>query len=145
MKNIIKRLQTMLDIFTRITTAVICVTAVYIGIFWGGEDVLSVSILWQILSVSAICTLGSFLIPCGSEREVSKKSMLARMLLYFIFVNVVVLGCGAMYEWFSFSSWKMVLAMEISIIAVFAVVVGAGYFAEYKTAEQMNQKLRDRG
>lgn len=145
MKDVIKRLQFTLDIFTRITTGVTCVTAVYIGIMWGSDTELTVSILWQILGVSALCTLGSFLFPCGTGREISKGSMLRRTILYFVFVNAVVLGCGFLFGWFYLSSWKMVAAMEICIIAVFAAVRGAGYFAEYKTAERMNEKLRERG
>lgn len=145
MRYIIKRLQSMLNIFTRVAAAITCVSAVYIGIFWGAETILSVDILWQILSVSALCTLGSVLIPCGLEREISKGSMLVRMLLYFVFVNAAVLLCGFGFAWFYPSSWKMVAGMEVCIIAVFVIVVGAGYFAEYKTAEQMNQKLRERG
>ena len=145
MRYIIKRLQSMLNIFTRITAAVTCVSAVYIGIFWGSETILSVDILWQILGVSALCTLGSFLIPCGLGREVSKGSMLIRMFLYLVFVNAAVLLCGYAFAWFYPSSWRMVAGMEACIIVVFAIVVGAGYFAEYKTAEQMNQKLRERG
>lgn len=145
MSHIIKRLQSMLDIFVRVTAAVTCITAVYIGIFWGVETRLTVNILWQILSVSAFSTLGSLLLPCGTGREISKKSMLLRMVVYYIFVNAVVLVCGFTYEWFYLSSWRMVLGMEVCIILVFAAVTGASYFSEYKTAEQMNQRLRERG
>ena len=74
-------------LFFGITTGIVLVTAVYIGVFWGSGSEIEVNILWQILIVSALCTLGSLLIPCEAEKEVSKRSMFVRMILYFIYVN----------------------------------------------------------
>lgn len=59
MEYMIKRLQLMLDIFFKVTTGVIFVTAVYIMVFWGEDTVLNVGILWEILTVSGLCGLGS--------------------------------------------------------------------------------------
>ncbi|POP31483.1 DUF3021 domain-containing protein [Lactonifactor longoviformis] len=144
MSHMIKRMQDMLAMFFRITTGIVFVTAVYIGIFWGSGSEIGVNILWQILMVSALCTLGSLLLPCGAEKEVSKRGMLVRMILYFIYVNAVVLGCGLWFAWFSPSKPHMLAGMEVCIIGVFAIVTSVSYFSAYRMAEQMNRKLRER-
>lgn len=144
MNRVIKRLQSMLNIFVKITTAVICVTAVYIQLFWGQDTDLTVNVLWQILTVSFLCTIGSSIFPCDGEQEISKRSMLLRTLFCFIFVNVVVLGCGFLFEWFYLSNLKMLLGMEAAIIIVFAAVSSADFYRQYKAAEQMNRRLRER-
>ena len=113
MEYMIKRLQLMLDIFFKVTTGVIFVTAVYIMVFWGEDTVLNVGILWEILTVSGLCGLGSVVLPCGVGREVSKREMFVRVTLYFGIVNAIVLGCGFRFEWFYFSSWKMVLGVRL--------------------------------
>ena len=144
MNHVIKRLQDMLAMFFRITTGIIIVTALYIVMFWGKNSQIQVTILWQILMVSVFCSVGSLLLPCDSEKEVSKRGMLVRMILYFLYVNIVVMVSGFRFEWFDTSNGKMVFVMELCIIAVFAVVTAVSHFTDYKTAEQMNRKLRER-
>lgn len=140
----LKRLEYMISIFTKITTGVVFATAVFIQIFYGGDVRIGVEVLWQDLIVSAVCTLPVLLIPIEGEREVSKISMLIRMLLYYCFVNVVVLSLGVYFSWFVLSDWKQVLGMEAAIAVVFAFVMAVSYWAEYRTAERMNQKLKGR-
>lgn len=140
----LKRLECMVSIFTKITTGVVFVTAVFIQIFYRGDIELGVEILWQDLVVSAVCTLPALLIPIEGEREVSKCSMLIRMIFYYCFVNVVVLSLGAYFSWFALSDWKQVLGMEVAIAIVFAFVMVVSYWAEHQTAERMNQKLKGR-
>ena len=67
--------------------------------------------------------------------------MFARQLLYFIFVNIVVLGLGKLFEWFSFQNFSMVLFMEVLIIAVYAVVNTISYLSDRADAQSMNEKL----
>ena len=140
----LKKLEYMISIFTKITTGVVFATAVFIQIFYGGDVWIGVEVLWQDLIVSAVCTLPALLIPIEGEREVSKFSMLIRMLLYYCFVNVVVLSLGVYFSWFALSDWKQVLGMEAAIAIVFAFVMVVSYWAEYQTAERMNQKLKGR-
>lgn len=145
MEHIRKRLQIMMDLFFKITTGVIFVTAVYIRVFWGVGTVLDVGILWEILTVSGLCALGSVVLPCGVGKEVSKRELIVRATLYFGIVNVVVLGCGFWFEWFYFSSWKMVLGMECGVVGVYVVVTALNYFVGVWEAEEMNRRLKERG
>ena len=66
-----KRVKELLLTFALVTTGVLLAAAIFMTIFWQGEKVTG-AILWQILSVAALCSLGNFIWP---EREVSKKEL----------------------------------------------------------------------
>lgn len=140
----VKRLECMMSLFTKITTGVVLATAVFIQIFVGADAQLGVEILWQDLFVSAICTLPTLLIPLEEEREVPKYSMLIRMILCYLLINMAVLLSGAYFSWFAFDDWKQVLGMLITIAVVFAFVMLSSYWMEYQEAERMNAKLKGR-
>lgn len=140
----LKRLEMMASLFVKITTGILFVTAVYISVFYGWNQELQVEILWQILVLAAICTLGSVLLPVEEEKEVSKKSMLIRVILYFVYINIVVLFFGNIFEWFVFDNRKQFLGMIAAIAFVFLVVMVFSYWMEYKEAERINQKLKQR-
>lgn len=139
-----KRLDAMVSLYVKITTGILFVTAVYISVFYGWEEELKVKILWQIMGLAAICTLGSMLLPVDGGREVSKKSMLARIVAYYIYINVVVLCCGFLFGWFSFSNWKQVFGMVVAIAFVYLTVGVFWSWLEYREAERMNRKLEGR-
>ena len=86
-----KRLEAMVSLYVKIATGILFVTAVYISVFYGWKEELQVKILWQILGLAGICTLGSLILPVDGGEEVSKKSMLARIVGYYVYVNVIVL------------------------------------------------------
>lgn len=139
-----KRLAFMMDLFERIVVGVTVVTATYIPVFYGWQTQIEVNILWQILGLSIVCTLGSVILPLEDGREVSKTSMLVRTILYYLYINVVVLGLGFLFEWFTFRNMPQVLGMEIAIAAVFLAVYFFSYCAQCREAERMNEKLRER-
>lgn len=146
MERIIKEAQSVLAYFFRITTSVVFASAVYITVFWGVDCELGVRLLWQILGSSAVCALGCCLVS-GSQvsgKEISKRGMQIRMVLLYIYINVIVLSCGFIFEWFYLSDWKMILGMELCIAFTFCVVTVLSYFADYKAAEKMNQRLQER-
>lgn len=143
MNHVLKRFQILFGLFTKITTGILIVTAVYICIFWGWETELSVELLWQILITAAVCTLGSLFLPL-EEQNISKRISMLSGFLYFAFVNVAVFFCGIKFEWFYLSDWRMALGMEIMILFVYGLVRFLEYMADYKMAEKMNQKLRER-
>lgn len=140
----LKRLECMMAMFTKITTGVVFVTAVFIQIFYGGDVELGVEILWQDLIVSAVCTLPTLIIPLENEREVSKYSMLIRMLLCYFLINIVVFLLGSYFSWFVLNDWKQVIGMVVTIAFVFVFVMMVSYWAEYQVTERMNQKLKGR-
>lgn len=140
-----KRLKSMLVLFEKVTVGIVFVTAVYIPVFYGWDTEIYADILWQILFLSAVCALGSMILPLEGEKEVSGKSMLIRTVLYYIFINVVVLGLGFFYGWFTFRNGWQVLGMELAIAFVYGAIWLFSYWSQYREAERMNQKLRERG
>ena len=64
-------------------------------------------------------------------------------LFYFAFVNVAVLGLGNLFEWLSFKNPRMIVVMELLIIAVYALVNVVCYLKDRATAQNMNEKLKE--
>lgn len=129
--------------FSSIVTGITCVATVFILTFWGTKVSLGVEILWQILLVSAICSLGS-LILYNENNEFSKKQMLFRLCLLFAYVDIITLGFGYYFHWFYFSSWRMVAGMELCVIAVFVGTIYISSLTAQKEADTINAKLRER-
>ena len=139
-----KRLGFMVDLFEKIGVGVMFVTAIYIPLFYGWKTQIEVNILWQILGLSVACTLGSVILPMEDGKEISKTSMLVRMVLYYLYINLVVLGLGFLFEWFTFRNVPQVFGMLVAIAAVFLAVYFFSYCAQCREAERMNEKLRER-
>ena len=132
------------DMYARITTTVVFASALYIVIFWGMEAELTVSLLWQILGISAICALGVPLMLCHEERYPSRRAGFLRNVLQFVYVNGVVLASGFLFRWFLPSSLPMILGMELCIILVYVFVIWLAYVLDVRQAEEMNRKLAQR-
>ncbi len=138
-----KRLESMFILFEKVTVGVVFVTAVYIPVFYGWETEIYANILWQILFLSAVCALGSMILPLEGEKEVSRISMFVRIILYYVYINVVVLGLGLFYEWFTFRNGWQVLGMELAITFVYGMVAFISYRSQCREAKRMNQKLKE--
>ena len=54
-------------------------------------------ILWQILGVSFLCSISTFIYP---DREMSKKASTILMVVHYLIINAIVLGCGLKFVWF---------------------------------------------
>lgn len=139
-----EKMKLLLDIFGKITAGVLMAAAAYITIFWGTEAKISAMILWQVLIVSAVCSVPVLLFAADNGKELSKRGMFVRQLLYFLFVNVVVLGLGSLFDWFEFRNVSMVLVMEAMIIAVYALVNVVSYLSDRAAAQNMNERLQER-
>ncbi len=126
--GMLKRLKFMFSLFDKIVVGILFVTAIYIPVFYGWNTVLYPEILW----------------PLEGEKEVSRNSLLFRNILYFIYINVVVLCFGVFVEWFSFRNWRQLLGMLAAISFVYAAVMIILYWLESREAERINQKLKER-
>ncbi len=136
-----KRLDAMASLFVKITTGILFAAAMFITVFYGWELELHVDILWQILVLAFICTLGSLVIPVDGQREVSRRTMLLRIAVYYAYVNAAVLFGGFLFGWFSFHNLKQVLGMVAAVAAVYLGVLICSSWLEYREAEQINKKL----
>lgn len=134
-----KKLKDLFFIFVCVTTCVVFVAALYITIFWP-QTSLGVEILWQILLISFLTSLGVYFYP---EEEISAKSTLFRYILHYIYSNIVVLGCGIWFGWFYADHFWMVLGMVIAIAFVFFLVSVVEWNKEKKMAALMNEQLKE--
>ena len=143
MKEFRQRLRGVIELFFKITTGIICASAVYISIFGGTDMEFAVApFLGQILITAALCSVGSLF--WDYEKEMSKKSMLLNMIGHYVYENIVVLGCGITFQWFYLSDWKMLLGMVIAVAVVFFGIMAFSFGMDYKTAQKMNEKLNKR-
>lgn len=136
----LKRLKDVCYVFACVTTCVTFVTAVYIKVFWPQQVSLDKDILWQILFVSFLCSLGIFIYP---KREVSGRVMMVLYVLHYAEVNAVVLGCGVWFQWFYPNDLPMVLGMVILIALVFILVSVIMWNRNRKMAALMNKRLEE--
>lgn len=132
-----------INMFTRVTTIVVLASALYICVFWGADAELRLSLLWQILGVSAACAAGVLLLVVWEKKYPSKHPLLQN-LLQLIYVSAVVMGSGFAFQWFRTSSLSMVLGMEVCIIAVYSMVIWISYFLDWQAAKAINEKLAER-
>jgi hypothetical protein len=135
-----EQFQKLLAVFTRITTLSMLGTAIFISIFWKGVS-LSVDILWQILSVSLLCSL-SYLLWFKDAK--TKKQILFRNILTYLYVNVVVMGCGYVFGWYLWEQLPMVLGMLLLILSITLAVSFIPYHKDKELAEKMTEKLAGR-
>ena len=134
-----KKIREVLRCFAYVTSCVILATAIYIGIFYR-ESMDKYVILWQILLVSFLCSLGILLYP---DRAMSKREAILRTLLHYVEVNAVVLGCGVWFGWFDIRNPWMLMGMLI-LIAIFCVGVSwLQWKRENRLAALLNARLEE--
>ena len=78
-----------------------------------------------------------------NEKELSKKGMIVRQIIYFVYVNIAVLGLGRVFGWFYFEKPEMVVFMEGFIIGVYVIVNLVVYMNDRIAADSMNRKLSE--
>lgn len=76
------KIKILANIFSKITVCVLLASAIYITVMCGLDAQISVMILWQILLVSAVCSIPILMYPDEEGKEVSKQGMIARQIIY---------------------------------------------------------------
>ena len=136
-----ERIKNVWNTFISVTTLVVFVSAVYISIFWKGA-VLGVEILWQILGTSFICSLAMLLVnPQGAS---TRKKELLITILYYLYVNAVVLTAGFLFEWFYPGNLPMVLGMVVLIAVVFVCLRVLFYEHDNALEARMMERLEEK-
>ena len=138
-----EKVKNLANIFSKITVCVLFASAVYISALWGLDAQISVRILWQIIIVSAVCAVPILMYPTKNEKELSKKGMIVRQIIYFVYVNIAVLGLGRAFGWFYLEKPEMVVFMEGLIIGVYVIVNLVVYMNDRIAADSMNRKLSE--
>ncbi len=133
-----KKIADVFNTFVYVVTAVVFGSAVYITVFWG-EAALGVKLLWEILLVSFLCSLGTLLYP---EKNTGKKVIWLCRVLHYVLVNAVVLGCGIWFEWFYADNLPMVFGMLVLIAVIFATASFIFWKRGLRMAARMNERLK---
>ena len=138
-----EKVKNLANIFSKITVCVLFASAIYISALLGLDAQISVRILWQIIIVSVVCAVPILMYPTKNEKELSKKGMIVRQIIYFVYVNIAVLGLGRVFGWFYFEKPETVAFMEGLIIGVYVIVNLVGYMNDRIAADSMNRKLSE--
>lgn len=142
----LEQLKGIVSLFTRITTGILFITAVYIHIFWGDNFTMGVEILWQILLLAAFGALATPILPYDKMEkvEVSKQEFIARNVLHFLCVLTCVLVCAFKFGWCIMGNWKQIIGMVLAVVLVYGAVTVVSFWMDCQTAEKMNAKLKER-
>jgi len=104
------------------------------------EVELDVSLLWQIMFVSFLCSLGTLMYP---EKRIDGRKRRLLVFLHYVEVNAVVLGFGIYFHWFSIQYLPHVIGMLVIINIVFLCVSMVEWRRAKEMAELMNRRLAE--
>lgn len=135
----INRIKATLYTFVCVTTCIVFASALFTTIFWQESDI-GPEMLWQILIISALCSLGTMIYP---DYEVTKRRAVCLTVLHYIIVNVVVLGGGILFGWFDADNLFMVLLMLLLIAVIYFLVSAIMWKRAENMASLMNEKLAE--
>lgn len=114
-------------------------TAIFITLF-ELDAILGVDLLWQIIGMSAVCSLGN--LSYYSTKELSKNQMKLRIICHYLYVNVVVALGAYLMDWFSSGLIPQFPVMLLMIAVVYILIMVLTSRKEEKTAENLNKRLR---
>jgi len=137
-----KKIQLFFDVFARVAASVFTFSSIYIAVFFGTDVRLSLSYIWGVLLISLAAAVAR--IPFFTDKEISKIKMLAGNIIYFIFINILVMVVGYYLNWFNPGENKMILGLEATIFVVYVCVMFISYLTDLHTAKKINEKLKDR-
>lgn len=139
-------IKSILNTFAYVTTGVVFGTAVFINIFEGNARV-SVGILWEILGVSFLCSMGNLIYYDKNidyyYYSYSKRQRIIRTILHYLYINIVVLGCGLTFEWIYWNRIDMIAVMIALIMIIFILIWSINFLRHKKVATQLNEKLEE--
>ena len=131
------QLKVMFDVFTKVVTFVLIGSSTYCLIFFP-EIALTIDFIWELLLCSFLTSLGTLLYT-----DSSMKLTIIKCILHYIWVNIVVVGCGLIFDWFNANSLPQVLSLLLMIATIFLIVSALTWHKAVKTANLMNDKLKD--
>lgn len=133
------KLKELIFTFSCVATCTLIASASYISFFWK-DVILDVSILWQIIIVSLLCCLGNLLYPKEAK---SKRQFYFILLVHYLYIVMVVMGCGFYFEWFHINDLSMVLGLLLQITCIFILIASILHVRSKKQAERMTERLQE--
>lgn len=138
-ENLRKSIAQLFLTFCITTTGTVFVCAVYISVFWRGV-LLETNILWQILLLCFVCSLCNFIRPF---RENSRKKVVFNIGIRYLYINLVVLGGGHIFQWLDIENILMLVVMMLEILIVFIVVSAVMWKLQKIDSKRLNEKLQE--
>lgn len=130
-------LKLLFNVFTKVVTCILIGSATYTWIFFP-EASLSVNFIWQLILCSFLTSLGTLLYT-----ESSTKVTIIKCFIHYIWVNIVVVACGILFDWFNPNSLSQVVSLLFMIAAIFLIVSALTWRKAIQTADLMNEKLKE--
>ena len=132
--------KAVLKTFFYVLSGSILSTTVFITIFF--PDLLfSIKLIWEVIAMSVLTSLGPILFI--SKHEITKKQMKIRQIIHYIYINIIVVGNALLCGWIEIGEIIQVGTLLLMIASVFFGVNAAMFKQEKKTAESMNERLRE--
>lgn len=143
MKNRFKRF---LSITTASATGTLIAYIVWYGVYClsGHREILHswipYMVLPEILSIGVLAgAVTELVLP---PKDMEKWEGMLRLVVHYVLITLGVLVCGWLYGWYELSVVE-VLAMCLTSAAVYLFTLALNYQIYKKTAEQMNEKLKE--
>ncbi|WP_054742253.1 DUF3021 family protein [Cellulosilyticum ruminicola] len=134
-----QRIKYLASLFPNIATGILISSAIFLSASGGSLGSLA-RILWQLIVCAFLCTLGSIIYP---NKELSKKQTVILAVINYIYVNMIVIGCGIVFEWFDLQDWGRIIILSFLVAIVFIVVWCISVYKGQKLANEMNKKLAE--
>ncbi len=126
-------------VFIFVVAGITICTAIFLTIFNRGA-VLSYYLLWQIISLAAICSMGNLIYY--SKHDLNRKKLKVREVCHFLYINTVVFTSAYLYHWIQpgfFLEWILMFALIVMVYGIVSYVV---FRHELQVAEKINRKLK---
>ena len=130
------------NMFCVISTGIFLCSGIYCYVCCGADVELHLSYIFGVFLIAFISSI--LYIPFLKEDEFSKAKLIALRILYFLIINILVLVVGYKLDWFIFGNIKMLVGMELAVVAVFSIVFLAEYLRSLQEAKKMNLQIANR-
>lgn len=136
MKDIKGTAKLVFEQFLMITVGVLLGTSILFLI--DGQEVIPVYYPFEIIFIGFVTSLLSFMYYF--KKEPTKKQFIIRVIIHFILLVIVVIGLGAMLNFYD--SFEGALIVFVVILFVYAFVWIASAIINKKTSDEINEALK---
>lgn len=132
------KLNFFIEMFSKLTTAILLCSSVYIFCFNGFDATLDVAYIWGVLGISGLLSVAylPFL------NELSKKAYVIWTIVYALFANIVVMGAALLLGWVSVKVPSSIISMEIVFVVVYAMVWFFMWLSLKRSTQVLNDQLK---
>jgi uncharacterized membrane protein YfcA len=132
-------MKSIVNTFVMILTGITLSSAIFITVFIP-KQTLSVEILWQIIGMSLVCSLGNLFY--FSKKEIGKQNMRLRIICHYLYINIIVFGGAFLFDWCEPKYFPQLIVLFLLIVLVYIVIMLTEFKYEKITAEKLNHQLR---